>query len=132
MKNLFLVALLSLLVLGFVSEASAQKRPTRIKFARGATEKTVTGTLNSWKSKRTFVIRVREGQTLTTESTGDNAITISIKAPKGSHYDQDMAADCHDRNEVSPTAAGDYVITVVECTKADPWKGTFKFLVTVR
>ena len=33
---------------------------------------------------------------------------------------------------VSPTAAGDYVITVVECTKDDPWKGTFKFLVTVR
>lgn len=132
MKNVFTIAVLALMAFGSVTETYAQKHPTRIKFARGATEKTVTGTLSSYRSARTFVIRVRKGQTLTTESTGDNAITISITPPKGSHYDQDMAADCHDRNEVTPTAAGDYVITVVECTKADPWKGTFKFLVTVR
>lgn len=132
MKYFLATVALSLLTFTFSAATYAQKHPTRIKFARGATEKSVTGTLSSYKSARTFVIRVRKDQTLTTESTGDNAITISITPPKGSHYDQDMAADCHDRNEVTPTAAGDYVITVVECTKADPWKGTFKFLVTVR
>ncbi|MBX3281928.1 MAG: hypothetical protein KF756_05565 [Acidobacteria bacterium] len=132
MKLLTAVFALSLTAFFFISPADAQRRPTRIKFARGATEKIVSGTLSSYRSKRTFVIRVREGQTLTTESTGDNAITISITPPKGSNYDQDMAADCHDRNDVSPTAAGDYIITVVECRKADPWRGQFKFLVTVR
>lgn len=132
MKNFIAVAVLAPMTFAFSSATYAQRSPTRIKFARGATEKTVTGTLSSWKSKRTFVIRVRKGQTLTTENTGDNYITISVKPPKGSHYYQDMAADCHDRNDVEPTAAGDYVITVTECKKADPWKGKFKFLITVR
>lgn len=131
MRNFIAVAVLALMTFAFSATSYAQKRPTRIKFARGATEKTVTGTLSSWRSKRTFVIRVRKGQTLTTENTGDNSITISVTPPKGSHYDQDMAADCHDRNDVESTAAGDYIITVTECKKADPWKGMFKFLVTV-
>ncbi len=104
---------------------------TRITFKRGATSKIVTGTLNSYKSQRTFVIKVKKGQTLTTENVGKNHITIGIDAPKGSTYEQDMAADCHDRNEVNPTAAGDYKITVTECKKADAWKGSFKFKVAV-
>lgn len=132
MKNFSLFAVIALMTFAFTATTYAQKHPTRIKFARGATEKTVSGTLSSWKAKRTFVIRVRKGQVLTTENTGDNSITISVTPPKGSHYEQDMAADCHDRNEVNPTAAGDYIITVVECKKADPWKGQFKFLITVR
>jgi len=132
MKNFIAAAVLALMTFAVASATYAQRRPARIKFARGATEKTVTGTLSSWKSKRTFVIRVRKGQTLTTENTGDNYITIFITPPKGSHYEQDMAADCHDRNDVEPTAAGDYLITVTECKKTDPWKGKFKFLITVR
>lgn len=131
MKYFLAITALSLMTFAFSATTYAQKHPTRIKFARGATEKTVSGTLSSWKAKRTFVIRVRKGQVLTTENTGDNSITISVTPPKGSHYEQDMAADCHDRNEVDPTAAGDYIITVVECMKADPWKGQFKFLITV-
>ncbi len=104
---------------------------TRITFKPGATSKVVSGTLSSYKSQRTFVIKVKKGQTLTTDNDGDNAVTIGIDAPKGSTYEQDMAADCHSHNEVNPTAAGDYKITVTECQKADPWKGTFKFKVTV-
>lgn len=132
MKYFLAIAVLSLMTFAFSATTYAQKHPTRIKFTRGATEKTVIGTLSSWKTHRTFVIRVRKGQVLTTENDGDNSITISIAPPKGSHYEQDMAADCHDRNEVDPTAAGDYIITVTECKKADPWKGQFKFLITVR
>ncbi|HQZ82354.1 MAG TPA: hypothetical protein PLR83_03975 [Pyrinomonadaceae bacterium] len=132
MKNFVAVTVLALMTFAFSATTYAQKGQTRIKFARGTTEKTVQGTLSSWKSKRTFVIRVRAGQTLTTNNSGDNSITISVTPPKGSSYEQDMAADCHDRNEVDPTAAGDYIITVTECKKADPWKGKFEFLITVR
>lgn len=129
MKKLILLSV-ALVVLSFgAMSASAQ---TRITFMRGATSKVVTGTLSGYKSHRTFVIHVRKGQTLETENAGNKLITVSIKAPPGSTYEQDMAADCHDRNEVNPTAAGDYRITVTECLKGDRWRGTFKFRVSVK
>ena len=126
-----LVKLLIAVAVTIVFSTIAFGQNTRITFNKGATSKVVTGTLKSYKSKRTFVIKVKKGQTLTTENVGKNHITIGIDAPKGSTYEQDMAADCHDRNEVKPTAAGDYKITVTECKKADAWKGSFKFKVAV-
>jgi len=61
MRQAFLIAAMAFIAFAFSTAAYGQRHPTRIKFARGATEKTVRGTLSSWKSKRTFVIRVREG-----------------------------------------------------------------------
>lgn len=104
----------------------------RIKFARGATSAVISGSLNGYKSKRTFVIRVRSGQKLTTAQVGNNAITVDIKPPAGSTWEPDMAADCHNRHEVEPTDAGDYILTVTECQKADAWRGKFRLRVTVR
>jgi len=131
MKKLLLITF-TFFVLSLFSTSAFAQAPTRINFARGTHQKIVTGTLSGYKSSRTYLIRVGKGQTLTTESTGSNYITIMIKAPKGSTYEPDMAADCHDKNEVDPTAAGDYKITVTECLKSDPWKGTFKFKVVAR
>jgi hypothetical protein len=115
------------LLVGF---ASAQKA-TRIKFAHGATSKVVSGTLNGYKDKRNFVIRVRAGQTLRTEQIGAHEITIFIADPSGTDTDNSDAS-CNNRREVTPTVAGDYHIQVVECMKADRWKGTFRFRVTVK
>ena len=129
-KKVLIATLAAIFLSVFVTAASAQ-RPTRITFARGTTSKVVTGTLNGYRSHRTYVIYVKKGQTLTTEAV-KNFITIGVEAPPGSTYEQDMAADCHDKNEVSPTARGDYRITVTECRKADSWRGTFRFKVTVR
>ncbi len=111
------------------SAAYSQKR---IEFVRGATSAVVTGTLNGYNDKRTFVIKVRRGQTLTTDSVGANHITISIKPPRGARYEADLAANCNDEHRVRPTAAGDYVITVTECKKADRWRGRFRLRVGVR
>lgn len=130
MSNFSIVCASSMFLFILVTTASAQ-RATRVTFARGATSKVVTGTLNGYRSHKTYVIYVKKGQTLTTEAV-KNFITIGVEPPPGSTYEQDMAADCHDKNEVSPTARGDYRITVTECQKADPWRGTFKFRVTVR
>ncbi len=113
----------------FAAAASSQ---TRIIFKPGARTAVVTGRLSGYKDHKTFVIRVRRGQTLTTGSAGINYITVDITAPRGSTYEPDLAADCHDRHEVTPTAAGDYIITVTECTKADRWRGRFRLRVTVR
>ena len=109
--------------------SQAQKR---IELARGATSTIVTGTLNGYNDKQTYVIKVRRGQTLTTESAGDNHITVDIKPPRGARYEADLAADCHDRHRAPRTAAGDYIITVTECRKADRWRGRFRLRVGVR
>jgi hypothetical protein len=44
----------------------------------------------------------------------------------------DSDASCNNRREISPTVAGDYRIEVVECQKADRWRGRFYLRVSVR
>ncbi len=131
MKKL-LFATFALVFLSAGAMSAFAQQTTRVHFKKGATTSIVTGKLIGSRSKHVFVVRVREGQTLTTENAGKNHITVSIEAPPGSTYEQDMAADCHDRNEVTPTAGGDYRITVTECQKADRWKGSFKMRLRVR
>ena len=131
MKKIIILAA-ALCILVFASTEATAQKPTEIKFARGTHESVVRGTLAGASSSRTYTIRVGKGQTITTENAGKNYITISIEAPAGSTYEQDMAADCHDKNNVTPTVAGTYKITVTQCTKADPWKGTFKFKVVAK
>lgn len=114
-----------------VESATAQKA-IRIKFERGAVSAVVSGRLSGFKSKKVFVIRVRAGQTLRTEQIGSlHNITLFIEDPNGDDV-TDADASCNNRKEVSPTIAGDYRLTVLECQKADPWRGTYRFRVTVR
>lgn len=131
MKNLIFALLAATIVFAFTAATFGQKAQ-RITFAKGRTSAVVTGTLNGYRSHKTFTIRVRARQTMTTANAGTNRITIGIEAPPGSNYEQEMAADCHDRNEVSPTVAGVYKINVTECRKAARWRGTFKLRVRVR
>jgi hypothetical protein len=125
------IALIVLLLA--VSATALAQTSTRIKFRRGAVYSDVSGTLNSFKRIRTYFIKVRAGQTLHTEQRGGGSrpITIYIKDPNGSAVG-DSDASCNNRREISPTEAGDYRIEVVECRKADPWRGRFTFRVTVR
>ena len=130
MKKLLLVVLAFAMLLASSEIASSQ---TRIRFARGAIRKDVSGTLNNHQSVRTYVIRVREGQTMQTQQIGGSTrpVTISIKDPAGNSVG-DADASCNDRKEITPTTAGDYTIEVIECPKADAWRGRFTFRVTVR
>ena len=131
MKKLLLITTLFFALLVSASSVSAQ-RATRIAFRRGATTSVVSGTLNGYRGNRNFVIRVRRGQTLRTEQFGDrHDITIYIQGPHGEDVD-DSDASCNNRRGVTPTVAGDYKIQVVECQKADAWRGSFRFRVTVR
>ena len=75
MKKLMLI-LFVFAVLSIGAAAVSAQSVTRIHFARGATHAIVTGTLNGYKSHRTYVIRVRKGQTLTTEAVTKNQRTI--------------------------------------------------------
>ncbi len=131
MKTFAPLVLAAFLFIVSASDVHAQKA-TNINFARGTHETVVVGTLNGYAASKTYLIRVVRNQTILTSDVGENPITLSIVGPKGSNYIQDMAADCHSRNEVTPTAAGTYRITVTQCTKADEWKGTFKFKVTAK
>lgn len=126
---LFITVLISLF---FFSVSTLGQKPTRISFAKGAVSKTVVGNLNGYKSTRNYLIHVRAGQTLSTEQVGDSHdITIVIEGPSGEDVG-DSDASCNNRREITPTVAGDYKIQVVECRKADAWRGQFKLRVTVR
>src|SRR5436190_1804431 len=123
------ICFLALVSLIFIfSSTSPAQTSTRIKFRRGAVHADITGTLNSFKSKRTYLIKVRAGQTLFTEQIGASSrpITIYVKDQNGNDVG-DSDASCNNRREISPTVAGDYRIEVVECGKADPWRGSFTF-----
>jgi hypothetical protein len=127
-----LIAIVLAGMICFGTSVAAGQKTTRIRFSKGATKATISGTLNGYRSRRVFVIKVLRGQTLSTTQVGNSHdITIYIKSPAAEDVD-DSDASCNNRREITPTDAGDYQITVVECQKADAWKGTFKFRVTVK
>ncbi len=125
MKKSF-IALLMLIVLLTTVFARPVKR---IKFAKGATETTVSGKLNNFKDSQIYLISLRAGQTFTIEDVGDNPVTISVSDPNGKNVD-DYDLSCHGNFQLPKTKKGDYRIVVTECKKADPWKGTFKIKVS--
>ena len=85
------------------------------------------------RSKRTYLIKVRAGQTMSIQQLGNGTRPISIFIKDANGEDAgDMDLSCHNRYTISPTVAGDYKLFVSECGKADPWSGTFRFRVTVR
>ena len=131
MKKIFYVFTVAAFLLVATTFAFSQQR---IKFKSGARAATVTGNLYSYKSRKVFIIRVRRGQTLSTEQIKPDAsnryITVSIKAPNGETVG-DSDASCNNRKEIAPTVAGDYRIEVYECQKADAWRGSFRLKVKV-
>lgn len=108
---------------------SAFAKPKRIVFKKGATRAIVSGYFTGYKSKAEYVIRVRGGQTLSIDS--NRYITLAISDPNGEDA-TDYDASCNGRKSISPTARGDYRITVVECRKADPWRGKYNLNLTVK
>jgi hypothetical protein len=133
MKQRFLI--LFALVLLIVPVCSYGQKPTRVKFAKGATKAVAVGTLNSYRSKPiVFVIRVKAGQTLRVEqlilSESAHCTTFSITNPSGKDA-IDGEANCNNRKKIENTSAGDYRIAVTECTKADGWRGNFRIKFTV-
>ena len=112
-----------------VSPSAFAQKATRVTFKHGARSAILSGTLHNYKGSRVFLVRVKDGQTLRVEAV-KKAVSVWIQGPPGS-VEQDLAADCHGNSEITPTTKGDYKLTVQECTKADPWKGTFKVRVTV-
>ncbi len=106
----------------------------RIKFAPDAISANVGGTLKDYEDSKSFMIEVKQGQTLRTEQVKeDNSldyITVEIQDSTGK-YVGDSDASCNNRKEIKPTTAGDYRIKVKECLKADAWRGEFLLKVSV-
>lgn len=131
MKKIFQLGAIAVILSAAATLAFSQQR---ISFARGAKQAIVTGNLNGYRGRKIFVIRVRRGQTLRTEQLKSDAsnryVTVSIKAPDG-RFVGDADASCNNRKVIAPTRAGDYRIEVVECQKADAWRGRFRLKVRV-
>lgn len=102
----------------------------RITFKKGATQAVVTGKLYGYKGTLYYVIRLRAGQHL--QISADKSITLAeVSDPSGEDV-MDRAANCNGEADISPTVAGDYKIAVVECQKADPWRGNVNLTITVK
>jgi len=128
MKKVFRILLLISILFLLSMAASAQ---TRIHFARGATSAVITGRLNGFNSKRVYLIRVRRGQRFRVEQIGNShLVTTTLEDPTGEDV-SDMDASCNSHKDLSPTKRGDYRLTVVECRKADRWRGRFRLRVRV-
>lgn len=117
------------------SNSNSESKVERIDFAPGATSAIATGELKDYDDSKTFVISIKKGQTLRTEQDKSDSslhyITAYVKNPAGEIVG-DSDASCNNRREITPTEAGDYQIQVVECKKADAWKGSFKLKVEVK
>lgn len=113
--------------------APAKNAPTRIKFAKKATSTIVTGKLDNFEQNLNYVIEVGKGQTMTIEqvNAGSKPVTVWLTAPNNEDVN-DANLSCNSGKKVSPTVAGDYILDVSECKKADPWKGEFKLKITVK
>ncbi len=122
-----IIATVSILVILSVSVFA--KPATRIRFPKGATKVVINAKLNGYKGSLSYVVKLRKGQRL--QISGDKYITLSVIAPNGENV-MDYAASCNGIADISPTVAGDYKIEVVECMKADAWKGNFKLTVKVK
>lgn len=106
----------------------------RISFAKGKSNATVSGNLSGFDDEKNYVMTVGKGQTMTVKSLdkqSDGRVSLYITDPKGENAN-DMDLSCHSNATVKPTLAGDYKIQVVECKKADPWKGKYTFSVNVK
>ncbi len=107
----------------------------RITFKPNQTEATASGNLNDYDDAKTFVIAVKSGQTLKTEQPKANnstrSVMVAVTDPQGNLVG-DADASCNNRREIAPTVTGDYQIKVVECRKADAWKGKFDLNVAVK
>ncbi|MEO8073546.1 MAG: hypothetical protein ABI686_09885 [Acidobacteriota bacterium] len=119
---------------GKSTETSPKNSAEKVEFETGATSKVVTGDLNDFNDSKSFLINVKEDQTLRTEQIKDKNsseyITVAISDPAGK-YVGDSDASCNNRKEIKPTVAGDYQITVTECKKADSWRGEFKLKISI-
>lgn len=117
-----------------LSSVKPVSKAERIQFAKGAVSATVTGKLMDFDGEQNYVIGVCKDQTMTVEqldSKSDGKISTYITNPKGENTN-DMDLSCHSKATVKPTIAGDYKIQVVECKKADPWKGKYTVRVNVK
>lgn len=93
MKKLFIV----LLIMTATSLLTFARPIKRIYFKKGATKTTVTGYLNGYKDKQTYLIRVRAGQVLRAET---NGLTVGIESPTGEYFfNSDLS--CHSGAETT-------------------------------
>jgi hypothetical protein len=137
LKRKIFAGIFSLVLIAvFGLQTFATGRPVkRIYFRRGATAAIVTGNLTGYRDSQKYLLKVRRNQTLQTvqikSDSSSSYITVAVRNPNGD-YVGDADASCNNRKEITPTVAGDYVLEVTECRKADAWRGSFRLFVAVK
>src|SRR5215213_5398552 len=102
MRKKLLFLSITIILVTLTTSAFGQKAQ-RITLGRGATTTIVTGALKGYKDRKVYLLRVRDGQTLSTEQVSSPSslhyITVGIDSPSGEEI-SDADASCNNRQEV--------------------------------
>lgn len=109
MKKILLGLVVLFVLFLFSAETHAQTKQ-RVRFAKGASAATVSGTIKGYKYVD-YIIGAREGQTLSVTLTGDSKAEFAIMMPDGGNLGMD-ATGVDDWSGELP-ASGDYAIRVL-------------------
>lgn len=88
MKKITIASLLSLMFLGVALECVSAQTWTRVRFARGRTSATVSGTIRG-NAQRKYVLTARAGQTLSANISSRNGCVVLGNQQTSESYSTD-------------------------------------------
>jgi hypothetical protein len=130
MKKVLLLCILLCLLALTISPLNAQKK-TRVRFARGASHATLTGTIRGFAYKD-YVVHAFAGQTIEVRLAEWNKCVFTVFNPDGSNLD--IGAD-HDQFTNELPVTGDYVVRVLMMRNEARRKGSassYKLTISIR
>ena len=133
MKRLISLLVLSGIACTTQADIISSDQPTRLTFPPGETSITISGSMKDKADQVLYVLRIRENQTLDIEQINENLHYVSTTLTNAKQEEVGTSdSPCQSSKHLSNNAAGDYILKVKQCAKAEPWQGSFKLKIKVR
>ena len=130
--------LISVLALGGIAltthaaDIVSDQQPIRLTFPPGETSITVSGSMKDKADQVLYILRMREAQTLDIEQINENLRYISTTLTDAKQQEVGTSdSPCQSSKHLSNSTAGDYILKVKQCAKAESWQGSFKLKIKV-
>jgi uncharacterized protein YgbK (DUF1537 family) len=135
MKRLISLLVLSGIACTTQADIISSDQPTRLTFPPGETSITVSGSMKDKADQVLYVLRIREDQTLDIEQINENlhyVTTVLTNSKQEEVGTTTTDSPCQSSKHLSNSTAGDYILKVKQCAKAEAWQGSFKLKIKVR
>ena len=132
-KLISLLTLSGIVLTTHAADIVSDQQPIRLTFPPGETSITVSGSMKDKADQVLYVLRIREAQTLDIEQINENLHYVSTTLTNAKQQEVGTSdSPCQNSRHLSNSAAGDYILKVKLCAKAEPWQGSFKLKIKVR